>query len=157
MLFGLEAALVKNVSDALRTPVANGLNVTLTAQFSATARLEPQVFAEMAKSAALTPVKEILVTLSVAVPLFVSVAVCPVLVLATVTFPNDRLMGFRVTEGTGAATPVPESDALSGLEEAFVKNVNEADLPPSADGVNVTLTVQLLPAVSVVPHVVVLA
>src|SRR5882724_2604736 len=94
-----------------------------------------------------------LVTLSVAVPLFVSVTVCPVLVLATVMFPNQRVMGFRVTDGTGAAAPVPESDALSGLEEALVKNVSEADLPPSADGVNVTLTAQLSPVARVLPQV----
>ena len=154
-LLGLLAALVKKVSAADRTPVANGVNVTLTAQFSPARSVLRQEFVKMAKSAAFGPVSEMLVMVSVADPLFVSVTVCAALgsEIEIVTFPNDRVVGLRLAAGVGAATPVPESDALSGLLEALVRNVSDADRAPSAVGVNVTLTVQFSPAASVPPQV----
>ena len=154
-LSGLLAALVKKVSAADRTPVADGVNVTLTAQLSPARSVPPQVFAEMAKSAAFGPVNEMLEMVSVALPLFVSVTVCAALgsEIEIVTFPNDSVVGLKFAAGVGEATPVPESAALSGLEEALVKNVSDADLAPNADGVNVTLTVQLSPAARLAPQV----
>ena len=151
-LLGLLGALVRNVRAAVRTPVADGVKVMVKMQFAPTARLAPQAFPKI-KSAAFAPVTVMLVMFSVAVPLFVSVTVCAMLGIETVTFPKDKVVGFRVTDGTGAATPVPESAALLGLLEALVRNVSEADLPPSADGVNVTLTVQLRLAARLAPQV----
>src|SRR5882724_6420496 len=106
----------------------------------------------MAKSTAFAPVIVMLVIVSTAVPLFVSVTVCTVLVTPTRMLPNDKLAGFRVTAGTGGVTPVPESVALSGLVDALVRKVKDADLAPSAKGVNVTLTTQLSPMASVLPQ-----
>jgi len=90
---------------------------------------------------------------SEAVPVLVRVVVCGPDVLPTILLPNDRLVGLRPTAGIGAATPVPDSGALFGLVEAFVVKARAAVLAPSADGVNVMLTTQLLPADRFAPHV----
>jgi len=150
-LLGLVAALVRNVSAAVRVPIAKGVKVTLTTQLALATRLTPQVLAGMAKSPAFAPVNEILVIVSAADPLFVSVTAC-VLVVATTTFPKERLPELKVTVGTGGVTPVPESVALSGLVDALVRNVSAADLAPSAVGVKVTLTTQLFPATRLPPQ-----
>ena len=151
-LLGLPAALVVNVREAERNPVADGVKVTLTAQFNPAPKLAPQPFAEMLKSAAFAPVRAILAIVSVAVPLFVSVTVCALAVAPTTIFPKDRLPGLSVTAGTGGVTPVPESVALSGLVEALVRKVRDAVRAPSAMGINVTLTMQLLPAARLAPQ-----
>ena len=57
-----------------------------------------------------------------------------------------------MTAGTGGVTPVPDRVALSGLVDALVRKVRDADRAPSAVGTNVTLTVQLLPAARLVPQ-----
>lgn len=153
-LFGLPAALVVKVSAADRTPVADGVNVTLTAQLTPAARVPPQVFAEMAKSAAFAPVRVMLAIVSVAVPLFVSVTVCAAVVAPTTKFPKDKPAGgLRLTAGTGGVTPVPDNVAVSGLLEAFVRKIRVADRAPKTVGMKVTLTAQLLPAVRLAPQV----
>ena len=102
--FGLLEALVVNVSAADRTPVAGGVNVTLTAQLAPAARVPPQVFAEMVKSAAFGPVRAMLAMVSVADPVFVSVTDCEEVVTPTIAFPNDRLDGLKLTAGAEVKT-----------------------------------------------------
>lgn len=145
-------AFVVKVREAERTPVAEGEKATLTAQFRPAPKLAPQAFAEMLKSAEFAPVSVMLVIVNEAVPLFVSVTVCALVVAPTTIFPKERLPGLRVTAGTGGVTPVPESVALSGLVAALVRKVKDAVRAPSAVGVNVTLTMQLLPAARLAPQ-----
>ena len=71
------------VTEAVRLPVADGVNVTLMEQFAFTARvalLAGHVLVR-AKSLALVPVKAILEIVSGAVPEFVSVTLCAELVV----------------------------------------------------------------------------
>jgi hypothetical protein len=70
---------------ALRPPFAEGVNVTLSVQLAPAASvvgLSGQVFV-CAKSAALAPLSEMLVMVSAAEPLFVSVTVLAALVVPT--------------------------------------------------------------------------
>lgn len=64
--------------------------------------------------------------------------------------PKDNEDGLKLAIG---ACPVPLRVALSGLVEAFVENVRLAVREPTAVGVKVTLTTQLLPAERVGPQV----
>ena len=79
---GLPAALSVIAREAVREPVAEGVKVTLIVQLAPAATLVPQVFV-CAKSPLLVPVTAMLVMLSAAVPLFVSVTVCAALVVPT--------------------------------------------------------------------------
>jgi hypothetical protein len=82
-LCGLPAALSVTVTLAVRVPIAVGLNVTLIVQLAPAARvlgLMGQVVL-CAKSPALVPVIPILLMVSAAVPLFVSVTVFGALVV----------------------------------------------------------------------------
>jgi len=51
--------------------------------------------------------------------------------------------------------PVPVSPTVCGLPEALSVNVSEAARLPLAEGVKVTLIVQLAPAATELPHVLV--
>ena len=62
--------------------------------------------------------------------------------------PKLRLVGVKVTAGAGV-TPVPLKLTLCGLPEALSVIVTLALRAPLAEGVKVTLIVQLDPAVSV--------
>ena len=67
---------------ALLAPRADGVKVTRTVQAAEGAMLAPvQVSTDLAKSAGLLPVRVILVTVRFAVPEFVIVTVCGVLVV----------------------------------------------------------------------------
>lgn len=84
MLCGLPEALSVTESEALRAPVAVGLNVTLMVQFAPAATLEPHVLVS-AKSPLFAPVMLMPEPLmvKVAVPVLVKVTVCDALVLPT--------------------------------------------------------------------------
>jgi hypothetical protein len=84
-LCGLSLALSLRLILALRAPLADGVKVTLIAQVALAASvLGPmgQVFVWV-KSAAFVPARPILVIVSSAVPLFVTVTVCAALVVFT--------------------------------------------------------------------------
>ena len=70
------------LTEAVREPIAEGVKVTLIVQFPPAATLAPQVFAS-AKSPLFVPVTAMLLRLTVAAPLFVSVTVCVALVVPT--------------------------------------------------------------------------
>lgn len=72
------------VTEAVRVPVAVGLNVTLIVQFAPAARLAPQLFV-WEKSPLFVPVMAIPEPLkvNVALPVFVSVMFCEALVVPT--------------------------------------------------------------------------
>lgn len=77
---GLPEALSVMESEAVREPIALGLNVMLKVQLSPTARVAPQVVVRV-KSAALVPVTLVLLMVILAVPVLVSVTVLALLVV----------------------------------------------------------------------------
>jgi hypothetical protein len=76
---------------------------------------------------------------------FLSVAVFVALVVPSAWFPNPTVAGNSVT----GATPVPVRATDWGLLEALSVTVSDAVRLPRADGVNVTVMLQLRPAPSV--------
>ena len=81
---GLPGALSAMLTEAVRVPAAAGLNSTPTEQveFTATEALL-QVLLESTKSDGSVPVRETVVMLSVADPVFFTVMVCAALVVPT--------------------------------------------------------------------------
>jgi hypothetical protein len=79
---GLPAALSVRVTAALPVPVAVGVNVTLMLQFAPAATLVPQLF-DWLKSPLLAPVTAMLLIVKVALPVFVSVTLCALLLVPT--------------------------------------------------------------------------
>ena len=149
-LCGLPAALSLIVTLAPRLPLADGVKVTLIVQLAPAASvlgLMGQVLV-CAKSPAFVPATVMLVIVRAAVPLFVSVTDLAALVVPTFWAPKLRLVGFSVTAGA-ETVPVPESATLCGLPAALSLIVTLALRLPVAVGENVTLSVQVAPAASV--------
>jgi hypothetical protein len=109
---GLFAALSLIESVAVRLPVADGVNVTLTVQVLLGVTVAPaQVLALLAKSLAFVPPIVTVEMVRLAVPLLVTVTVCGVLVTPTFCGLNVRLVGEKDT-GVAAVTVravVPET------------------------------------------------
>src|SRR5580698_1500314 len=82
-------------------------------------------------------------------PLALSVTVCGKLVVPTGCGPKVRLGGERVTTG---GVPVPVNGSDSGLSGALSVMVTLALSLPTSDGVKVTVTVQVPPAGTDVPQ-----
>jgi len=106
--------LLETVREPVRTPVADGVKLTLMVQFVAAASVVPQLFV-CAKS----PVIVIAESVNGAVPVFDSVALCAGLVVP-ITWPlKVRMVGESTAMG---AVPVPVSDTLCGLPEALERH-----------------------------------
>ena len=90
--------------------------------------------------------------LKAAWPVLLRVTVCAVLVTSTAWLPKARLVGERLAT---AAVPVPERLTICGLPLALSVMLTEAVRLPLAAGLNVTLIVQLAPAATELPHVLV--
>src|SRR5213593_2962406 len=97
-LCGLPTALSVIATLALRLPVAVGLNATVIVHVAFAARVAGQSFA-CVKSPGFAPVRPTLVMVSEAVPVFLSVDVCDVLVEPTTCEAKARLAGVSVTAG----------------------------------------------------------
>src|SRR5438128_2414876 len=152
---GPPAASSVMFTAAARTPGASGVKLTLIVQLAPGAT-EPapvgQVLpAAKAKSAACAPVMVMLVRLSGAPPLLVSVTFCAALVVPTRCSPNALLVAESVA--VGGVTPVPVSDTDCGLPAASSVMVTVAVRALAAVGVNVRLRRQLAPATTVAPFV----
>src|SRR5580658_7852574 len=91
-----------------------------------------------------------LLSVSVPVPEFVSVAVWELEVVPTFTFPKFSDAGASVPV---AETPVPLRAIVCVVGFALSVMVTEGVAVPLANGVNVTVTVQLAPTARLVPHV----
>ena len=91
-----------------------------------------------------------------ALPVLLRVRVCAALVVPTDRLPKLRLVAERLATGA-AAVPVPERLTACGLPLALSVMLTEALRVPEAEGVKVTLIVQLAPVVSELPHVLVCA
>ena len=131
-LCGLPDALSVIRSEALREPVAVGLNVTLIVQLAPAARLEPQLFV-CEKFEEFVPANAMLLIVSAPVPVLVNVTGLAALVVFTIWFPNASDVGDRLTTGT-RVTPVPVNAMLCGLPLALSVIVTDAERirPPPA-------------------------
>jgi hypothetical protein len=149
-VWGLPVALSVSVTEAAKDPLAAGLNVTLTVQLAPAATLAPQLLL-CAKSPGFAPVSVMLLMLKAALPVLLSVKVWAELVVPTAWLPKARVVGERLATGFVLA-PVPERVAVWGLPVALSVRVTEAAKDPLAAGMNVTLTVQLAPAATLAPQ-----
>lgn len=93
------------------------------------------------------PVTLTLLMVAVAVPVFVSVICCDVL-LPTATDPKLSEVEDAVIV---AAVPVPETVTVAGELLALLTNETDPDTAPVVVGANVTFAVTLAPAATVVP------
>jgi hypothetical protein len=152
---GLPVALSATDSDALRAPVADGVKVTLIMQFAPAATLVPQLLV-CAKLVGFVPVREMLVIVKAAVPVFDNVTGLAALVVFVVWFPNANEVGEKLTAGV-EATPVPVRATVCGLPVALSATDSDALRAPVAAGLKVTLMVQFAPAAKLVPQVLVCA
>src|SRR5579863_8949111 len=123
---GLPAASSVMVTDAVRVPVAVGVNVTLMLQFPPFAATElPQLFV-CEKSPLFVPATATLVMFSAAFPVFVSVTVCAALVVFKVWLANVTLELERLTAGAGKVVtyPGPPRSNVPNDGAPFVKSTS---------------------------------
>ena len=89
--------------------------------------------------------------LKAVLPVLLKVTVCAVLVTSTDWLPKARLVGERLTRAA-VPVPVPERLTVCGLPLALSVMLSEAVRLPLAEGVNLTLIVQLAPAATLDPQ-----
>src|SRR5947208_759144 len=148
MICGLPPALSVTDSDPVRAPEAVGVKVTLMVQVAPAARSEERRVGEVARVRVAAKAQEGANELIVkaAVPVFVSVTVIAVLVVASSGLPKPRLVGANPTPG---AVPFPLSVMICGLPPALSASDSDPVRAPEAVGVKVTLMVQVPPAAKV--------
>ena len=137
---GLPGTLSLILSVAVRVPLAPGVKVTPIVQLVFAARVAPQVLALTVKSAALLPVRVTLLIVIEAFPELVNVTAWAVLVVLTSWAIKPRLGRFSVARGP---VPVPDRVTDCGLFKALCAMISVLNRVPTADGVKVTLMVQL--------------
>ena len=123
--------------------------MTLVVQFAPAATEVPQVLVW-----AYCALAAMLVTLSAALPVLLSVTDCAALVVFSSWLPKLKFVADKLTMGAGAA-PVPVRLMVCGLPAMLSVIVTAPVRMPVAVGVNVTLMVQLAPAATDVPQVLV--
>lgn len=140
-------------SVPVRVPVVAGLNVTDIVQVALLPAsivlhgVDPPATA--AKSPLVPNESDVL-----AVPVFLTVTIFAALVVPTVWAANVSLAGVTVTMTVPAEAPVPERLTVCGEFVAWSVIKIEPVRVPVVVGVNVTLTVQFVPAASVLVQVV---
>lgn len=142
---GLFGASSVKVRVPVTRPVAIGENVTPTVQLAPVAMLAPHVLLATVKG----PSVVMLIKFNVMFCRFVKVSVLAVLVLPTAVVLKLKLLVESVT----GAVPVPERLTVCGLVSAVSVNVRTPVAEPGAAGVNVTPTVQFVPATMLAPQV----
>jgi hypothetical protein len=130
--------------------------VTLIVQVPFASSVLPQVFAETEKSAALAPAIPILEMFKVALPILVRVTDRGTLLVVTDWLPKVKPLVERFATAAVPA-PVPVRLIFCGLPLALSVMATEADRLPDEPGVNITAIVQLFPAATEAPQVVVSA
>ena len=129
-----------------RKSLADGVNVTLKLHFAPAATLPLQVEWLIANSAAL-----LLVTPEIATgiaPVLASVKACGALLVPTFCLANRKRLGTLSIPVAPGAVPMPVMERVCGLPVPVLVTVIDADRAPAADAVNVTLKLQLAPAVT---------
>ena len=122
-----------------------GSKVTETVQVAAAARLEVQVFEEIANEDALVPVSAMELMVTAPVPALVRVTVLAALVVPVVTEPKASVVGEAVRMVVGAA-PVPVSATVCGEPVALSVTERVAARAPAVAGSKVMETVQVAAA-----------
>jgi len=152
IVWGLFGALSLRVTVPVRVPAAVGVNFTLMVQLAPAATELPQVPSPPnAKSPLIT---KLLLNVRVELPVLVSVENCTALVVPTAWLPNASEAGERLATGpVDVEAPVPGRVVVCGLPVALSVTATVAVRVPEAAGVNVTLIVQLTPAATDVPQV----
>jgi hypothetical protein len=87
-----------------------------------------------------------------ALPVFLRITLCATLVVPTFCLPNVKLVGERLVV---AVVPFPVRLTICGLPATLSELLTVAVRVPAVGGLNVTLIVQLAPAASELPHVLV--
>ena len=129
-----------------------GVKVTEMVQLDPAASDAPQVFIEIAKSLGFAPVIAMLLMVSAALPVFISVAVCAALVDPVLAV-KVKGPGVSETTGAGAFVPVPFSVTVCGEPLALSATDSVAAKLVADAGVKVTEMPQLDPAASDAPQV----
>jgi hypothetical protein len=149
------AALSATFNEAVRVPSATGSKLTEIVQLAPTATVVPHVVVLVNEEAS---VPLIVITPVVMVrgepPVFLSVTTLAALVFPTVVLGNVRVVGVKATVG-GGTVPVRVTDC--GDPAALSATFNVAVRVPPASGLKLIEMVQVAPAATVVPQVVVLA
>jgi hypothetical protein len=135
------------LTEALKLPLADGLNVTLIVQEAPAATDLPHVLPS-SKLVRLVPLTVMRTILNVAVPVLLRVTVCAVLVVPTVWLPKARLVVERLTAGV----PLFKRLAASGLSVALSVRVTAAARVALPAGVKLTLVGQLVRAAALAPQ-----
>ena len=151
---GEPVALSATERLAVRDPVTVGLNSTETVQLAPAARVAPQVVADFRNDVALVPVVVSEESVTVPVPVFLTVTTWAAVVEPTTVDAKARLAGESETVNVCAAVPVPVRATACGEPVALSATERLAVRAPAAAGLNSTETVQLAPAARVVPQVV---
>ena len=133
------------VSVPVTEPAAVGENVTPTAQLAPAATLDPHVLLATANG----PLAVMLVKLSATFRRFVTVTVLAELVLPTANVSKRN----ELEESVTGALPFPERLTVCGLLGESSVKVSVPVIDPVVVGENVTPTVQLAPAATLAPHV----
>jgi hypothetical protein len=102
------------VTEAVRLPLAEGVNVTLIVHLWPAASDLPQVLVS-AKLLRLVPWTERLLILKAALPVLLRVTVCVVLVVRTYWLPKATLVGERLTAGVPPLMRLAASGLLRAL------------------------------------------
>src|SRR6202171_938894 len=159
---GLPVALSMMVKVPMRVPAIVGVNVTLIMQLAPAASDVAGGVIGQADAPVLVCAKSPDAAMEMIVrgpvPVLVSVPGCAALVVFSVWLPKVRLVGASITAGVGIA-PVPLSAMFCGLVLAPSGRTSGAGRGPATEGLNVTLTVQVLVAPKGIlpPHVLVAA
>jgi len=155
---GLPLALSLMLSVADLEPVKAGVNFTLMVAVPPLAATLNGVGVVVEKSPGFAPVKTRLLTVSVAVPMFVTVISCAALATPCVWLPKFTAVGLRLIPGVlFTEAPVPDSATVCGLPVALSAMLSVADRLPPPAGVNVILTVAEAPAPTLIGVAVVTA
>jgi hypothetical protein len=153
---GLGVAVSLKFNVAVRLPAVVGVNVTPTVQVlgdGAVGTVIPVQLSELlAKSPGFVPVSETLVMVTLALPPLVRVTICTgVLVVPTAWLPNVKVEAERPTD---PSMPVPIKLTACGLPAVALSAILTAAVRlPEAEGVKVTVMVQLRLAPSELPQV----
>jgi hypothetical protein len=147
---GLLVAESVKVRLAARVPAALGLNTRVAAQLAFTERLAPHVLPETTKSDALAPVTATLLMVMGEVLPLVSVTVCGEELDPTAVLANAMLDGLAATT---PLVPRPDSATVCGLLVSESLKLRIAVRAPVAVGPKTMFAVQLAPAASVAPQV----
>ena len=142
-----------SVSEAVRAPVACGVNVTVIEQLALTAIA---VFTQLLlaeKSPGFAPPSAIFEMCRTAEPMFVTWKDCGVSAVPCAMGLKVRLPGEKASDGAGA-TPMPEREIDCGLPGALSLMFKTPDSCAAVVGEKVTLKEQLALGASAAVHVV---